>query len=265
MTTEFDELENGFEEVKTTEEVVIENHVIDSIKKYEDLDAGIENMHKEDRIFIKKYIKENGIDNNETLNGWFKSILISGDILDKMDKVRISHLKSLNIASTDAIAGQISDLNRFKNELIEEIDFKVREALRKTRELNAEQAERFIDIKNQEKTAYENLLTSTVAITNSFNHLIQNNTNAILKEVGSSHQLTEKVAIELASKALDNNSKIFEKKMSEILKVNKKEYDSIITRFDSKKVFKTIFINATSYFVAGLGLLIAYPFIKSFF
>lgn len=265
MTTEFDELENGFEEVKTTEEVVIENHVIDSIKKYEDLDAGIENMSKEDRISIKKYMKENGIDNNETLNVWFKSILIAGDIADKMDKVRISHLKSLHIASTDAIAGQISDLNRFKSEIIEEIDFKVREVLRKTKDLNVEQAERNIDTRQQTEAIYLDLIKSSVKISEYFNKVITNNINVLLKEVGSSHQLTEKVAIELASKALDNNSKIFEKKMSEILKVNKKEYDLIISRFDKKKVFKSIFINATSYFIAGVGLLIAYPFIKSFF
>lgn len=275
MTDEFEELESVF----TEEQNIIEPtkySVVDSLKEFDNLDKGIQRMSEKDRIYLAEYFRKHGVAGNEILESLFRLVLSSGEILTDMEQVRVNHINNLNNATTDIIASQINSLEQFKSETIAEIKEELNIAIEDGKQMNIDLLERNIDTQKQLQLAYEDMLKSTITMTDIYHKNIYDGTKAVMKqindatgaimrEVGSSHDLTLIVATEMATRVLDKNSDIFKNKMAEVLKQNKKEYDSIITRFDHKKMFKQIFINSISYFVAGAGLLIAYPIIKAFF
>ncbi|ACT51283.1 hypothetical protein [Methylovorus glucosotrophus] len=247
------------------EESLKVNTTIESLKKHSDLDKAIETFsNSEDRLYLKKFIRENGIDGNQDLETDFKLTLIAGDICEKANKIRIEHIKQLENASTDLISASLNSLEEFKDKILKELNDNLQTYITDSNNQNIVNVERLADLQNEGKVVYQNLLTSTISISNVITDLHSKSADKILKEVGSSHELTEKVATEMALRVLDKNAKAFEKRMADILRTHKSEYDKSVGRFNIQKIKEHIIIMSASMFIAGVGLIAAYQYIVDF-
>lgn len=273
MTDINNEVDNEFNEVEN----MLGSSVVDSIINNKDLTDSIESfVNKDERIALKKYVKDNGIEDNSVLETSFKLSLVMGEQVDKF----ATKSKQLEMALEDNLldvkAGTKILLNEFLIEFRKECQAIMQNQINEYNNINIQSLLKTNDnIKRLEESFYSNNV-ATMALSNVYYENIEKNSSrltqhindsvkAIIEEIKTPHELTEKVAYEMASKMFNDNKAVFKKVSENILNDHKKEYNLIVGRFDSKKITKQILIHTTSLFIAGCGLIASYKFILDYF